>query len=302
MPMSGPRPASPIEILEQDFTGPLAGRLVADTGSDIVVHWLGQAGFVIQVGRRRILVDPYLSNTLAEKYRGTTTPHERLMPAPVDVEGLGPVDLAFVTHHHTDHMDPGTLAPLARRHPALRFVVPRASRAEALRRIAVGDDRLVPIEAGERVDVLPGLAVVAIRAAHETLERDADGHHGFLGYALVFESAGRPPVTIVHSGDTIPFAGQVEEIAGLRPSLLLLPVNGRSASLAAQGIPGNMTLDEAVRLTAETGAPAMIAHHHGLFAFNTLPLTTIERKAAAPGLPFRLIPAREGLEVRVRLT
>ena len=46
----------------------------------------------------------------------------------------------------------------------------------------------------------------------------------------------------------------------------------------------------------------MIAHHHGLFAFNTLPLSTLERKAAAPGCPVRLIPAREGLEVRVRLT
>ncbi len=300
--MSDPHPAKPVEIVQQNVAGPLAGRLVAGTSSDLVVHWLGQAGFLIQAGRRRIVVDPYLSDTLAEKYRGTVTPHERLMPAPIDVEGLGPVDLVLVTHHHGDHMDPGTLAPLARRHPTLRFVVPRASRAEALRRIAVGDGRLIPIEAGERVEVLPGVAVVAIRAAHETLERDADGHHRYLGYALVFESDGRPPVTIVHSGDTIPFAGQVEEIAGLCPTLLLLPVNGRSAALAARGIPGNLTLDEAVRLTAETGALAMIAHHHGLFAFNTLPLETIERKAATPGLPIRLIPAREGLEVRVRLT
>jgi hypothetical protein len=41
----------------------------------------------------------------------------------------------------------------------------------------------------------------------------------------------------------------------------------------------------------------MIAHHHGLFAFNSLPLEIIERKAREPGLPVQLIPAREGLEV-----
>jgi hypothetical protein len=41
----------------------------------------------------------------------------------------------------------------------------------------------------------------------------------------------------------------------------------------------------------------MIAHHHGPFAFNTLPLEIIDRKAREPGLPVQLIPAREGLEV-----
>ena len=49
-------------------------------------------------------------------------------------------------------------------------------------------------------------------------------------------------------------------------------MNGRSAELTARGIPGNLTLDEAVALTINSGAPAMIAHHHGLFEFNTLPL------------------------------
>lgn len=293
----------PVEIVEQRFAGPLAERLtVSDTGREVVVHWLGQAGFAIQAGRQRILIDPYLSDTLSDKYRGTATPHERLMPAPIDVESLGPVDLVLVTHHHTDHMDPGTLAPLARRHPHLRIVAPRAARAEAMRRAEVSEDRLILLEAGERASVLPGVAVVAVRAAHETLERDAEGYHRFLGYALVFEDLGGQPVTLLHSGDTIPFDGQIEEVARLRPDLLMLPVNGRSAALKARGIPGNMTLDEAVTLTVGTGAPAMIAHHHGLFAFNTLPLATIDKKAAAPGLPIRLLPAQQGLEVRVRLT
>lgn len=287
-----------VEIVEQRFVGPLADRLaVCDPGRDIVLHWLGQAGFLVQAGGRRILIDPYLSDTLAAKYRGTATPHERLMPAPIDVDTLGRVDLVLVTHHHTDHMDPGTLGPLARRHASLRFVVPRASRAEAVRRAGVTEERLILLDAGERVDIWPGLAVVAVRAAHETLERDAEGNHRFLGYALLV-GKGRG-VTVLHTGDTVPFEGQADEVARLRPDLLLVPVNGRSA---ARGVPGNMTLDEALDLTSRTGAAAMIAHHHGLFAFNTLPLAVIEQRAAAPDLPTRLLPAREGLEVRVRLT
>lgn len=187
-------------------------------------------------------------------------------------------------HHHTDHMDPGTLLPLAQLHPDLRFVVPRASRAEALKRTGATNDRLIPVDAGQLIESWPGLSIVALRAAHEALETDIEGNQRFLGYALTFREEGRD-VSIIHSGDTIPFAGQGEEYRRARPDLLLLPVNGRSEALAARGIAGNLTLDEAVTLTVESEAPAMIAHHYRLFAFNTLPVADIERRAAEPGLP-----------------
>jgi L-ascorbate metabolism protein UlaG (beta-lactamase superfamily) len=287
------------ELVSRDFEGPLASRLALVEDEAIVVNWLGQAGFIIRDGRRRILVDPYLSDTLAIKYADTPTPHDRLMPPPITVEELGRVDLALITHQHTDHMDPGTLAPLARLNPRLRFVAPRAARTETIRRAGVSDERLILLDAGETASPLAGVQISAIPAAHETLERDADGFHRFLGYGLAITQSGRAPVSLVHSGDTIPFPGQVEEVARLRPDLLMAPVNGRSARLAALGIAGNMNLDEAIELTVRSGAPAMIAHHHGMFAFNTLPLAEIEARAAAPGLPIRLIPAREGLEVRL---
>ena len=263
------------------------------------MHWLGQAGFLLETGGQRLLIDPYLSNTLADKYKNTATPHDRMMPSPISPDALGPIHLVLVTHHHTDHMDPGTLLPLAQANPTLRFVVPRASRAEAIKRTGASEDRLISMDAGERIEPWSGLSVVALRAAHETLERDEVGCHRFLGYALIFTSLGLNDVTVIHSGDTVPFEGQAEEIRRLRPDLLLLPVNGRSAELTARGVPGNLTLDEAVGLTIESGAPAMIAHHHGMFAFNTLPLPVIERKAQESGLPIRLIPGRLGMEVRI---
>lgn len=280
----------------------LADRLAACRDHEgVVLHWLGQAGFVLTTGRRRLLIDPYLSDSLAAKYRGTATPHDRLMAAPLRIEEIGPLDLVLVTHQHTDHMDPATLAPLAAAQPRLRFVVPAAAREEAARRTGVGGDRLIPLDAGDAIEPFPGLRIEALRAAHETLERDGEGRHRFLGYAIGCSAPDGPAVTVVHTGDTVPFEGQVPELARLRPDLLLLPVNGRSAALRARGIAGNLTLEEAVALTHAAGAQAMVAHHHGMFAFNTLPLDDVEARAADPSLPVRLIPARPGLELRLRL-
>jgi L-ascorbate metabolism protein UlaG (beta-lactamase superfamily) len=288
-----------LKVSERRFEGPLAQRLIsADSSIGVTLNWLGQAGFIIRAGARRLIIDPYLSDTLAAKYKGTATPHERIERPPIQPTELGRIDLVLTTHHHTDHMDPGTLAPLAQSHPNLRFVVPRASQSEAFKRIGAANDRLIPMGAGEQIEPWPGLSIVALRAAHETLETDIEGNHRFLGYALIFRVESND-VSIIHSGDTIPFAGQSEEYRRMRPDLLLLPVNGRSETLAARGIAGNLTLDEAVALTVETEAPAMIAHHHGLFAFNTLPVADIEQKAVEPGLPIRLIPARLELEVVV---
>jgi hypothetical protein len=43
-----------------------------------------------------------------------------------------------------------------------------------------------------------------------------EGNQRFLGYALTFREEGRD-VSIIHSGDTIPFAGQGEEYRRMRP-------------------------------------------------------------------------------------
>ena len=96
----------------------------------------------------------------------------------------------------------------------------------------------------------------------------------------------------------MPFPGQVEEAAAFRPDVMLLPVNGRSAALAARGVPGNMTLDEAVELGSAVGTGAVVAHHHGMFAFNTCAPEELRAKAAASALSGpRLVPARAGLEL-----
>jgi len=273
------------------FEGSLAARLAQTRRQGISLFWLGQAGFVIEGNGKRIVIDPYLSDSLAVKYRDSAYSHARMASAPVTAEQLGAVDLVLCTHHHTDHMDGETLERLATRLPHLKFVIPAASAQIALQRIGVSAERLIEVDAGETID-LPGFRLRVLRAAHETLEQDEHGRHRFLGYGLDFGSA-----RIFHSGDTIPFAGQDEELAAFAPDLALLPVNGRSEVLKSAGFAGNLTLSEAMSLCQRCDVTVMIAHHYGMFAFNTLAAEVID--AAAVRDPGALVRARQGIEFRL---
>ncbi len=274
-------------------TRPLANVDALEPGDGATLAWLGQAGFLISQGGLRIVIDAYLSDFLAEKYRGTRFPHTRMAPPVITPGALTDIDWLLCTHGHTDHMDPGTIPDLLAANPAARVLAPRAERARAIER-GVPEDRLVLIDAGEAVD-LGGVLVTATPAAHEDLRRSEDGYL-FLGYVLTGGG-----VTLWHSGDTIPFPGLAEWLMPFRVDLALLPVNGRDAERAKNGVPGNLTLEEAVALADAIGASAMLGHHFGLFDFNTLDpidgarrLSALARQAdvriAEVGMAYRVAP------------
>jgi len=244
------------------------------TGDDAAVclWWLGQAGFAIAGANVRLLIDAYLSDSLAQKYRGEEFPHERMAPSPVAPDAVRGVDVALCSHAHTDHMDPGTLGPLVANNPQVRVVVPRAVRDEAEARGAPAE-RIVPINAGESVTVA-GVTIEAVPAAHEELQQNGAGEHRFLGYLL--DVAG---VRIYHSGDCVPYSGQADDVRRLSADIALLPVNGRDAFRLERGVLGNFTAEEACELCAAAAIPVMIPHHWGMFEFNTVPTEGIQAVA-----------------------
>ena len=264
-----------MRLAEVPLTSPLPDILAAPPGDAVRLYWLGQAGFVIEGGRRRVVIDPYLSDSLAEKYRGTPFPHTRLMPPPVAPDQIRHADLVLATHAHTDHLDPGTLPALMSANPQAVLIAPASARELAMSRAGIGSNRVAVIDAGETIHPRGGIQITATRASHESIDRDAAGHHLYLGYGIEMGE-----LKVFHSGDTIPYDGQTAEVRALRADLALLPVNGRDATRAARGVPGNFYLHEAADLAAEAGIRSAILHHFDLFAFNTVPRTYIEALAA----------------------
>jgi L-ascorbate metabolism protein UlaG (beta-lactamase superfamily) len=260
-----------------------ARRTGAAGGAALSAWWLGQAGFLLEAGPTRLVVDPYLSDTLAAKYRGKPFPHVRMMPVPLDPAALREVDLVLASHGHTDHLDPGTLAPLAAANPACRFVVPAAHAALAVSR-GVPGDRLVPARAFEVLEVA-GVRIHPLPSAHEDLAMDAAGQHLFLGYVLEL-----PDATVYHPGDCVPYPELPARLSRHQVDLALLPVNGRDARRAAGGVPGNFTLEEAMELADDCRFGAVIGHHFGMFDFNTIDTEAARaRIAARPELPTFLL-------------
>jgi L-ascorbate metabolism protein UlaG (beta-lactamase superfamily) len=258
-------------------------RLVDATGEAgrLRLTWLGQGGWLIRSAPATVVIDPYLSDSLARKYEGTIYPHVRLHPAPVRADELDDVDLVLCSHRHTDHMDPETLLGITTASPESVVVVPAAWRAHA---ISMGLESARVIGASEGAPLeWAGVRVDPVLAAHESLERDSEGNSLFLGYVLTVDG-----VRVYHSGDCIPYAGQAEELRGLGVDVAILPVNGRDATRAQNGVPGNFHPEEAVALAKDIGARVMVASHFGLFDFNTVDQARLDDavRTMTPGVSF----------------
>lgn len=281
-----------LEVLR--FGKPLAEELVGPGPGALTMYWLGQAGFVLRWRACLLLIDPYLSDSLAEKYKGKELPHRRLMPIPVAPEALRGVTAVLCTHRHTDHMDRGTLPLIARGNPGCRFFVPKAE-ADHAESLGLPRERLHPIDAGETVRMENGVEVEVIPSAHEELARNERGEYHYLGYIVSIGG-----VRLYHSGDCVPYPGLEETLRAAAIDAALMPVNGRSPELTAKGISGNFFLEETISLCRAAGIPVVICHHWGMFDFNTVDPKEAARAIDVLGTGMRCI--LPGLDSALRIT
>src|SRR5690242_13015285 len=156
-------------MADEEFLADVASARAARMDEDRCdLWWLGQSGFLVGWRDRHLLVDPYLSDSLTEKYAGTDQPHVRMTARVVDPAALDFIDVVSASHAHTDHLDPQTLRPLVAASPEAAIVVPEAERALAAERAGVPPTRLLGMDAGLTVAV-SGFSVTAVPAAHETI-------------------------------------------------------------------------------------------------------------------------------------
>ena len=204
-----------------------------------------------------------------------------MMPAPIAPDQVAGVDWVFISHAHSDHMDPGTLAAVASGNDC-QFVVPAHDVSLAKERIGVTEARLVAVDAGDRLELTPDACVSVIPAAHESLQLDEQGRQRFLGF--IFQLGG---MTMFHPGDCVPYPGLGDTLAATGVDLALMPVNGRDAYRAGNGIPGNFTAAEALDLCVQLEIPFIIPHHFGMFDFNTVGVEDLRREVDTRSLQAR---------------
>ena len=239
--------------------------------NEVYLAWLGQAGFIIKFKNKLLLIDPYLSDFLSKKYKGTIFPHTRLMKIPLKPEKILNLNYCFSTHAHSDHMDPETLSVLADQNPNIRIIVPAAEIKEAILR-GVKPSQIIPLNDGERIKLDPDLSVIAIAASHESVKINEKGEYHFLGYILDIGG-----IIIYHSGDCIPYEGLYKKLSNYKIDLALLPINGRDTFRLSHGIAGNFTISEVLSLCQELQIKNLIVHHFGMFAYNTVSNDELEQ-------------------------
>jgi len=212
----------------------------------LAVFWLGGAGFAFKTSSGKIVyVDPYLSDSLNHFYSWQRLPTSPIPFPPGEVEA----DLVLATHAHEDHLDPHTIPDIAAASDAI--IAGPALCVRAMQDWGIPAGRIVEINQGEN-QTIAGVPVSAVFAHHES-EAGAPQPDA-VGFVLDLEG-----ITVYHTGDTL-YHPDLQAARAYRPDLMLVCINGQY---------GNMTPQEAGRLTKEIEPAVVIPMHWGLVAENT---------------------------------
>ncbi len=242
--------------------------------------WLGQSGYLLLWKGTRILLDPYLSDSLTKKYANTDKPHIRISERVVDPKMLTNISIVTSSHNHTDHLDGETLIPLIKNNPGIVFIIPEANRDFVTERVQMPKGFPIGLTDGKTISVGDFL-FHGIPAKHNEIERDAEGNCKFMGYVIRFGNW-----SIYHSGDTLWYEGMEELLMPFHIDVALLPINGNDP---ARGVAGNLSAGEAAALGKAIRAAVVIPCHYDMFAFNTADKKDFEMEAKKIGQPFLIL-------------
>jgi len=246
--------------------------------------WLGQSGYLLQWGGKRVLIDPYLSESLTKKYAETEKPHIRMGELVLKPELLKKISVVTSSHNHTDHLDAETLIPVLKNNPGIQFIVPEANREFVANRVQCAID--FPIGMNDGVSVtLKGFTFTGIPAKHNELARDENGNCKFMGYVIQFGK-----YAIYHSGDTLWFQGMVNLLKPFNVDVALLPINGDKPE---RKVAGNLNASEAIKLAEAINAKVVIPCHYDMFSFNTANVSDFVAEAERANQGYKVLRGGE---------
>ncbi len=261
--------------------------LKKENGFDL--WWLGQSGYLLQWHGERILIDPYLSDSLTKKYVATDKPHTRMSELVTDPGLLRNISVVTSSHNHTDHLDADTLIPVLKNNPGIKFIIPEANRDFVSERVKCRKD--FPIGLNDKQSVtMDGFSFHGIPAKHNELERDEKGNCRYMGYVIEFGKN-----KIYHSGDTLIFDGMADLLNPFGVDIAILPINGNKPE---RKVAGNLDCKEAAELAKAINAKIVIPCHYDMFSFNTADVDDFAQEAAKINQPYRILVGGERFEFK----
>ncbi len=205
------------------------------------VTWITQAGLVFENDKMTVMVDPYLSNSVAESF---DPKKERRIPVDEGVFDIQP-DVIIITHDHLDHLDPATLKKfLCRGGKPITVLAPYNAYVKLCE---IGDkEHNYVLLNPHSVWSEGGLTFYAVKAEHSDVTA--------AGYII---DDGKE--TFYISGDTLYNYDVIDDVIELCEDgvdYAFLPING---------VGNNMNAKDAADFAFEIGARCAVPIHFGLF-------------------------------------
>lgn len=245
---------------------------------------LGQSGYLLQWNGKRVLIDPYLSDSLTKKYLTTEKPHTRMSELVVKPELLKNISVVTSSHNHTDHLDAETLIPVLNNNPSIQFIVPEANRIFVADRVKCKNDFPIGLNDGKSV-MIDGFTFHGIPAKHNEIDRDGNGNCKYMGYVIEFGG-----YKIYHSGDTLWFDEMIDLLKPFNVDVALLPINGNKPE---RKVAGNLDCKEAAVLGKAINAKVAIPCHYDMFEFNTADVNEFVKESEKIHQPFVVLKGGE---------
>jgi L-ascorbate metabolism protein UlaG (beta-lactamase superfamily) len=237
---------------------------------ELGITFIGHSSFFIQIGGRKVLIDPVFAERLIAL--------RRLRRPGVKIKDLPAIDMVLLSHAHMDHLN----------RPSLRRIVAHNNKVSGRAPIAVvpwgvedlvkdlGFARVVTLEWWQTKSI-GGLELTMTPCKHWGARFFKDTHRGFGGYVIRGGCH-----ALYHSGDTAYFDGFTHIGKRLKPEVALLPI-GAYRPDSYRGV--HTCPEEALQAFLDLGARRMIPMHYGTFRLSQEPMDEpVERLMAAARL------------------
>lgn len=200
----------------------------------MTVFWLGQAGLLFEFNGVKVMVDPYLSNSVEK----VEPKNYRRLPIDESYFDIKP-DILILTHNHLDHTDPETLERLFSKHGGICILASYNARQTA--RKFGGDNNYIMFNRGT-VWTEKGIKFEAVYAEHS--DDKAVG--------VIISYGGR---NYYITGDTLYNKKVIKDI-NIPVDVVFLPING---------VGNNMNMTDAAHFAEEIKAKTAVPIHFGMF-------------------------------------